>query len=418
MDDGLTVVGGIDVDVDDLHLLSGALSAAAREVAEVASSVAALHAGMQPSLLLASAARGPAGGPGPAAAVAGLGELSGPEALVVSARLAALGLRVARAAAAYDGAESQVVSRVAQVDDALEATAIAAGYLANLLTGTRERGPWRGADPDSLSDAAGGALAGLYPHRAIILGPARDLGAVPVPTGVADLIRAIDGHAELAHGDPTPGRVDVLTVTSAAGETSYVVALPGTTSLRPPITPYADDEPRDMRANLQLVAGQTTAEMEALPGVLAAAGVPAGARVALVGHSQGGLTAYASAGHPALRERYRVSHVLTAGSPVAAMAAPRGVRVLSLENTDDVVPRLDGRATSSSGERTTVSFPSLTPGGAHALGQYEEAAVRVDAAEDARLAEFRDSLARAGFVPGPGGTARLARVELTLERSR
>ncbi|MEP7160998.1 MAG: hypothetical protein ABI746_07825 [Dermatophilaceae bacterium] len=418
MDDGLTVIGGIDVDVDDLHLLSGALRAAARAVAEIASSVASLQAGMPPSLLLASAARRPVGGPGLVAAVAGLGVVGGPEAQVVSVRLAALGLRVARAAAAYDGAESQIVSRVAEVDDALEAAAIAAGYLANLLTGAQDGGPWRGADPDSLSDAAGGALAGLYPHRAIIVGPARDLGAVPVPTGIADLIRAIDGHPELTHEDPTPGRVDVLAVTSAAGETSYVVALPGTSSLRPPITPYADDEPRDMRANFQLVAGRTTAEMEALPGVLAAAGVPAGARVALVGHSQGGLTAYASAGYPALRERYRISHVVSAGSPVAAMAAPRGVRVLSLENTDDVVPRLDGRANSSSGGRTTVSFPSMTQGGAHDLGQYEAAAVRVDAAADPRLAGFRDSLARADFLPGPGGTARLARVELTLERPR
>ncbi len=426
----LTVVGGLEVDVDDLFVLSTTCREAARRVVEIASVAAGAQTTAQPTLLWALARERARGGDATTAglAAAALGVLDGTaglgQAAVAGAHLARLGLRMALAADAYDGTETEVAARLARLGVDVDSLSTASGYLAQLLGDPASGGPCRGADPHALAESAAGPIGGLFPTRVASVGPPRHLGAAAVPAGVADLVRLLTGHARSAQGDapvgpaetnPPPGRVDVFAIRSAPeAEAVYVVALPGTSTLRWPHDPFANDEPRDWHANLQLLAGQTTAELAALPEALATAGVPAGAAVALVGHSQGGLTAFAAAGDPAMRANYRVTHVVTAGSPTGAMAAPVGVRVLGLENRRDIVPQLDGRASSGSALRTTVSFDGARGLAGHDVAEYAAAAGRVDASCDPRLEELRDSLQEGGFLPGPGGTAELTRVELRL----
>ena len=63
----------------------------------------------------------------------------------------------------------------------------------------------------------------------------------------------------------------------------------------------------------------------------------------LVGHSEGGIVAVNAARDAARSGRFRITHVVTAGSPVGALAAdlPANVQLLALENSADIVPALD-----------------------------------------------------------------------------
>jgi pimeloyl-ACP methyl ester carboxylesterase len=258
---------------------------------------------------------------------------------------------------------------------------------------------------------------------------------VPPPRGVAGLLALVAGRA--GTGPPPPGRVDVAAVRTSDAEgrprTAYVVALPGTTDWSPPGRAADPAHVRTLQANLQLMSGNATAEVAALPAALAAAGVPAGATVVLVGHSQGGMTARAAAADPRLLARYRVGAVLTAGSPTGAMAAPApGVPVLALEHADDIVPALDGRRNLDGESRSTVTFApadgptepgaralDLPAPGAHDLDGYIAAAARVEQDRDWRLTTFAGRLRELGVAApdasGPGGaTATITRVELRL----
>ena len=69
---------------------------------------------------------------------------------------------------------------------------------------------------------------------------------------------------------------------------------------------------------------------------------------------KGGIMAAQMAADPAVRARYNVVSVVTAGSPTATVA-PSDVPVLSYENSGDIVPGLDGNATRGDNV-TTVRF--------------------------------------------------------------
>lgn len=460
------VSGGIAVDVDDLYALSATCRTAAVALDTITGRVTGACLRGQAALGLLATTRAPGqrwAAADPAGAVRA-GVVAATDAGVVAdasrrlpgaaVALAGLGLRVALSADRYVAAEADTT---ASMGTALRELGTTVGYL-DRLAGRKspedrfaesgaesgaEPGAVPGADADSLPEILAGPLAALYPGRTAEFGAPTDLGPVPPPDGIAGLVDLVTGTTQgTTQGttsgttsgvtgagagggagggaEPPPGRVDVTAVTSTDAQgrprTAYVVALPGTTDWSLPGSPPGT-EPRNLHANLQLMAGLSTAELEALPAALAAAGVPAGATLAFVGHSQGGMTAYAAASAPGIRERYRVTHVLTAGSPVGAIKAPpHGVRTLSLENTDDVVPALDGRGNLDAERRLTVTFTGAPGEGPHDLAQYVAAGVRVDADPDPRLTDYRESLREGGFLAEPrgGGTARTTRVDLRL----
>lgn len=81
----------------------------------------------------------------------------------------------------------------------------------------------------------------------------------------------------------------------------------------------------------------------------------------LVGHSQGGVVAAQAAADSARGTLgYIITHVVTAGSPVALADVPPSVQVLSLENVNNLVPQLDGEPNPASANHTTVRFESDT----------------------------------------------------------
>jgi PGAP1-like protein len=122
------------------------------------------------------------------------------------------------------------------------------------------------------------------------------------------------------------------------GSTRYVVELAGIRHLG-----IAAD-PQDLSGAVSAMVLPATAYTRCVTEALDAAGVPRGAQVMLVGHSQGGIVAMDLAGDPAFNgDRVQVTDVLVAGSPISSKqaAAGSGTRIFSIENVDDVVTHLD-----------------------------------------------------------------------------
>ncbi|HYJ76103.1 MAG TPA: hypothetical protein VEV65_10915, partial [Kineosporiaceae bacterium] len=255
-----------------------------------------------------------------------------------------------------------------------------------------------GAAPGTVRQAAQGiglATAGtpfLHDGHAVVAAgpPAR----VAAPSGVADLIRGVASC--YPDGGSAPGTVRVLRVVHADGRRAWVVEIPGTQHW----SPMAGTDPFDLSGDVASMAGRVAAAGEVVQATLAASGARRGEPVLLAGHSLGGMVAAGLASDSSFRSRFTVTHVLTAGSPVAGYPVPPGVQVLSLEHTDDVVPALDGRRDPDRPSWVTVRRPVrpaglvLDPEGAHDVAAYARTGVLVDGSRDPSVVAWR-----AGLVP-------------------
>jgi hypothetical protein len=241
--------------------------------------------------------------------------------------------------------------------------------------------------PRSLAEAA--ALVGLaYPPaepEVTLLGT----GSASAPGGVGPLVAGLAATSGAARGQ-RQGAVVIRRLVSrgpdGSSSVSYVVDLPGTKDWQP--DPRERPYVNDLASSLELMAGEPSVRVEAVREVLRQAGVQAHDPVMLVGHSQGGLVAVAAAA--ALQDDYRVSHVVTVGSPTGRMAVPAGVQVLSLENRDDVVPRLDAAPNPDRTGHVTVAFDGSGEGlvEAHDLAGYRSAAAALDRQDHPAVREW------------------------------
>ncbi|MCL3777297.1 MULTISPECIES: hypothetical protein [unclassified Actinomyces] len=191
---------------------------------------------------------------------------------------------------------------------------------------------------------------------AVPAGAAATGRCVRSPATAADVIRYSAGlkHADT---DTSTGVISVLRTDHADGTTSWLVVVPGTTDWG-----LGGSNPQDLLTNLEAVAGQPTDMESAVVTAMRAAGIQEGDAVGVYGHSQGAITASNVAADPAVAERFRITHLLTAGGPVAGAAVPDSVTVLHLEDTADVVPALDAAPTTTSTTRTTVLIDTTGAG--------------------------------------------------------
>ncbi|PFG41686.1 hypothetical protein ATJ88_0328 [Isoptericola jiangsuensis] len=135
-----------------------------------------------------------------------------------------------------------------------------------------------------------------------------------------------------------PGTIAVQRVEHADGPATWVVTVPGTQAL------VSRDHAFDGVTDLDLMAGEAA---EVARGVMAAlddAGAAPDEPVVLAGHSLGGIAVTSLAAMPAFRARHPVAGVVTLGAPTGTFTTPRGVPVLHVENTEELVSPLDGRS--------------------------------------------------------------------------
>lgn len=242
------------------------------------------------------------------------------------------------------------------------------------------------------------------------VGYAHDIGALrAVPTGgvstvdfaatgfVADVMKQQEAASQHA------ATVQIVTVRGEQGP-AYIVQIPGTQEW----SPQRGDNPFDLTSDLTLQAGRRAVLEDGVVAAMEAAQIPADAPVMLTGHSLGGIVAASIAADAAYRKRFTITSVVTAGSPIAHVTMPADVAVLSLEEKQDLVPRLDGAANPDQPNWVTVTR-DVAQGrvtgdevdlvDAHSLANYEQTAHLVDDSDAPALEAWRDQ--NRAFV-GPG----------------
>ncbi|MEE1618897.1 hypothetical protein [Brachybacterium sp. J153] len=175
----------------------------------------------------------------------------------------------------------------------------------------------------------------LDPRTTVTVHAVRPVTGSAPPQDLVDLLVDLDESASGtldpggAPGDlVASGRIRIQTVRGADGTEAYIVHAPptGGGNIVDPRSWGAQGNSAGWDSNLRAMAGQESAAMADVRAAMVAAGVPDGAEVMIVGHSQGGLTAARLAADPGFNSlggepgTYRVTHIFSVGSPVQSVA--------------------------------------------------------------------------------------------------
>lgn len=163
-------------------------------------------------------------------------------------------------------------------------------------------------------------------------------------------------------------------VRAADGVQRYLLLLPGMTA-----DTIKSDSTQDLLGAIRNTQLTESTYTRALRTVFAMAGVPEGASLAIVGHSQGGVVAMNLVADPELVERYRFTHLVAVGSPVDyKVPLVEDLWIASVTNQHDIVPALDGRGFGSASnphpDWYEVDFADGRHGfpGCHGAGRYAD----------------------------------------------
>jgi hypothetical protein len=251
---------------------------------------------------------------------------------------------------------------------------------------------------DRLYPAEGAPVVRRRPDLSVPLGDAP-------PGDLTDLMRHLAQTNDLSPLDRPgdQGTLEVQTLHGTDGSVRHIVYLPGTDDLAT-LPWHTDSDARDLPADLRVMAGADTTYADGIRRAMTEAGIGPHDPVLLVGHSLGGIEAASLLAHGS---GFDVTHVVTAGSPIAGVHGyPAGSHVLSLENRGDLVPLLDGHDNADSTAQVTVRFDDheASIAGNHDLRHYVDGAAAADASTDPSIREQLDSLRTDGFL-GSGATA-------------
>ena len=268
----------------------------------------------------------------------------------------------------------------------------------------------------------------LDPRTDVTVHAVVEVPSSTAPRGLADLVAANDEARRPLAGVPgdadrdgaAAGRVRIQTVRGRDGGEAYIVHAPptGGAPIWDPDSWGPQGNSTGWDSNLRTMAGQESAAMADIRTAMAAAGVPDGARVMVVGHSQGGLTAAHLAADPGVNRAdgapgsYDISHSFSVGSPVGtgvpAQASTSTVNVSHSSALEpslllrhpatwpaplriaDPVPLLDlagyrvdgSRASSPSVNEVVLEAPAPALGGASPLENAHESVLRTEQGVD------------------------------------
>ena len=177
----------------------------------------------------------------------------------------------------------------------------------------------------------------------------------------------------------------------ADGHKQFVIYLPGTQHWNPVDTKNELDPAANFGAITNMHHVPTAHQVS---NILTQHKIGAHDHLTIVGHSQGALVGakFAEAKH-----NFHIDGLLTLGAPLGQEHMPTGVRVLSIENTDDFAPKLDDAANPQTPDWLTVQAHSQNPNGhawfaPHSAGAYEKTAKLVDQSANRDLLIAKDQL--------------------------
>lgn len=203
-----------------------------------------------------------------------------------------------------------------------------------------------------------------------------------------------------------PSAVVVKRVDRADGSTVWVVDLPGTEVWQPLDSANVWDLEGDLEGLTSSRRAMFEQKQVLVEELVRAALTDAGARpdegVMINAHSGGGIHAAAMAADPAFLARVNVRILNIAGAPAANMRVRPGIKVLDLENADDIVAAADlqrppeGRdwvsVTTARRPSSSGALPGRLIGQAHDLNNYVSDAARLDASQDTSVLAHREAM--------------------------
>lgn len=160
----------------------------------------------------------------------------------------------------------------------------------------------------------------------------KDPARSPVRTFGASI--AVMKELEVGSGT-SPGEIRIDKVTSAEGEDSWQVFIPGGQGFDP-------GNVHSLLHTVSSVDSNPTPSAAMVTAALRDVGVKKGEPIVMVGHSHGGITASMLANDPRVRAEFDIPLVITAGSPVDRHDIRPDTHVVSFEHTEDFVTGLDG----------------------------------------------------------------------------
>ncbi|MCU6480829.1 hypothetical protein [Arthrobacter sp. A2-55] len=161
---------------------------------------------------------------------------------------------------------------------------------------------------------------------------------VRLPSSLSEILGGVDDAYAMNGTAVSPdGDIRIVKIKQDDGSSAYIVNIPGTENWGI----NGNSNARDLTGNLMLVAGQSTTACQDVALAMHKAGIPPGAPVMMVGHSQGGVIAGQLASDPAFTSQFNVTNILTAGSPIDNDAIAPGIQVLGAQHHGDIVPKLD-----------------------------------------------------------------------------
>jgi pimeloyl-ACP methyl ester carboxylesterase len=271
------------------------------------------------------------------------------------------------------------------------------GVLGPFGTSAISSGSWPTGDyHDALTGLlAAAALTGLLGDRGVFTitgSKTRELpsGLMSSETFLADVFAQ---QGQLSSMSKDRAHVQVVRVPRPDGSTSWIVQIPGTQTVD---LAHADN-PLDMDTNLNLMQregmGPPTVMEQQVLAAMRRAGIGPNDPVMLTGHSQGGITAASLAvRHP---DGFNIRSVVTAGAPIARFDIPGNVSVMSLEHSQDVIPKVDSAANPDRANWTTVTRDleagdgPETFGNAHAADRYSATGALVDGSVEESISAWR-----------------------------
>lgn len=295
------------------------------------------------------------------------------------------------------GKENHSVAEIAA--SALAGAGAAAGTVVNAATG--KDGNWFG---EGTGIAGAPTEVSTDPLRAGPFSP-----PLAQPTDLPSIMQGVTDSYQVGEGPGSHGDVRITRVDNGNGP-AYIVSIPGTERWYPDAGPM----PRDLSANLNLMAGNPTAAAQSVRAAMEAAGIPPGSPVMLVGHSQGGIIAGTLASDPEFVRRFGVTNVVTYGAPIDQLQLAPGVQALQVQHRFDLVPRLDlGGVTATGLPDSRVQTVTLDSPGSpwslatnHSHSEYRDSVREaLSSGSDAGriLRDYQSTLAP--FLVGPGGNA-------------
>jgi hypothetical protein len=248
-----------------------------------------------------------------------------------------------------------------------------------------------GVPSSSTTVVAIGRTIGLFEPTASGVRKTSSFGFGAVPTSLVDRSKSFP----IPETDPNGEQIRIDRYIQPGTPDRYDVFIAGTVTF----DPVTGTEPFDLQSDLEGVGRQSSASYQSVADALKQAGVTASSPVVFNGYSQGGLLA----SQLAASGNYNVHGVVTFGAPSDQVQLPASIPVLTVRNSEDLVPATSGYDVNPNAVVVSVpvfphhqAIPSDFAVPAHELTEYQQTSAVIDHSTSSEVRNVLDPLNRFG----------------------